>query len=264
MCSTESRRRRHSFQDSSSTPSSFAASTTMRLVDLIEFGRRHGAEVRFIEYMDVGGATHWSHAARGIAPRDPRRAWRPTTVPITPVVEESSAPADRYTLPDGTTFGIISSTTEPFCESCDRSRLTADGLWYLCLYAAHGTDLRRPLQGRRQRRTSRAVDSGDLGSAQRSRRGRAPRLARPVAAHPGRPPAARPASGDAHAGGINRSTPKLQLPTSKGSCWDLEIGSWELTSVYAVVVWQCSSNACVSICAIERASRVSICRRSSM
>ena len=65
---------------------------------------------------------------------------------ITPVIEESSAPADRYTLPDGTTFGIISSTTEPFCESCDRSRLTADGLWYLCLYAAHGTDLRRPLR----------------------------------------------------------------------------------------------------------------------
>jgi cyclic pyranopterin phosphate synthase len=65
---------------------------------------------------------------------------------IAPVVEESSAPADRYTLPDGTTFGIISSTTEPFCESCDRSRLTADGLWYLCLYAPHGTDLRRPLR----------------------------------------------------------------------------------------------------------------------
>ena len=49
-------------------------------------------------------------------------------------------------MPDGTVFGIISSTTEPFCESCDRSRLTADGLWYLCLYAPYGTDLRRPLR----------------------------------------------------------------------------------------------------------------------
>jgi cyclic pyranopterin phosphate synthase len=65
---------------------------------------------------------------------------------IAPVIEESSAPADRYRLADGLTFGIISSTTEPFCHSCDRSRLTADGLWYLCLYAAHGTDLRRPLR----------------------------------------------------------------------------------------------------------------------
>jgi cyclic pyranopterin phosphate synthase len=58
------------------------------------------------------------------------------------VVEDSSAPADRFTLADGTVFGIISSTTDPFCRSCDRSRLTADGVWYLCLYAARGTDLR--------------------------------------------------------------------------------------------------------------------------
>lgn len=47
---------------------------------------------------------------------------------------------------DGTTFGIIASTTEPFCRSCDRSRLTADGIWFLCLYAAHGIDLRQPLR----------------------------------------------------------------------------------------------------------------------
>jgi cyclic pyranopterin phosphate synthase len=66
---------------------------------------------------------------------------------IEPVVEVSSAPADRFTLPDGTTFGIISSTTAPFCGSCDRSRLTADGLWYLCLYAARGVDLRAALRG---------------------------------------------------------------------------------------------------------------------
>jgi len=116
------------------------------LVSLIEFARGHHAEVRFIEYMDVGGATHWS------MPRVFPRSEMLTNLeahygPITPIVEASSAPADRYTLPDGTVFGIISSTTEPFCHSCDRSRLTADGLWYLCLYAAHGTDLRRPLRG---------------------------------------------------------------------------------------------------------------------
>ena len=115
------------------------------LADLLEFGRRHGAEVRFIEYMDVGGATHWS-MSRVVSRREILAALAARYGPVTPVVEESSAPADRYTLPDGLTFGIISSTTEPFCESCDRSRLTADGLWYLCLYAAHGTDLRRPLR----------------------------------------------------------------------------------------------------------------------
>jgi cyclic pyranopterin phosphate synthase len=44
-------------------------------------------------------------------------------------------------------FGIISSTTAPFCHACDRSRLTADGLWYLCLYAQVGIDLRAALRG---------------------------------------------------------------------------------------------------------------------
>ena len=116
------------------------------LIDLLEFGRRYGAEVRFIEYMDVGGATHWS-MSRVLPRREMLTRLEAHYGPITPVVEESSAPADRYRLPDGTPFGIISSTTEPFCHSCDRSRLTADGLWYLCLYAAHGTELRRPLRG---------------------------------------------------------------------------------------------------------------------
>ena len=67
--------------------------------------------------------------------------------PVAPLQESSSAPAERYRLADGTVFGIIASTTEPFCKSCDRSRLTADGLWYLCLYGARGVDLRGPLRG---------------------------------------------------------------------------------------------------------------------
>jgi GTP 3',8-cyclase len=115
------------------------------LVDLIEFARRYQAEIRFIEYMDVGGATHWA-MPRVVSRREILDRLRAHYGEIAPVVEESTAPADRYRLADGLTFGIISSTTEPFCHSCDRSRLTADGLWYLCLYAAHGTDLRRPLR----------------------------------------------------------------------------------------------------------------------
>jgi len=66
--------------------------------------------------------------------------------PPAPVVEDSSAPARRYRLADGTVFGIIASTTAPFCSDCDRSRLTADGMWYLCLYATEGKDLRRVLR----------------------------------------------------------------------------------------------------------------------
>jgi cyclic pyranopterin phosphate synthase len=66
--------------------------------------------------------------------------------PVTVVPGRGSAPADRFALPDGTTFGVIASTTEPFCADCDRGRLTADGVWLMCLYARAGTDLRRPLR----------------------------------------------------------------------------------------------------------------------
>ena len=65
---------------------------------------------------------------------------------ITPLNEASSAPADRFALPDGTVFGIIASTTQPFCAQCDRSRVTADGMWYLCLYATRGVDLRAAIR----------------------------------------------------------------------------------------------------------------------
>jgi cyclic pyranopterin phosphate synthase len=115
------------------------------LIPLLEFAASHGAEIRFIEYMDVGGATHWA-MSRVVSRREMLDRLAQHYGGITPIVEASSAPADRYRLPDGTVFGIIASTTEPFCHSCDRSRLTADGLWYLCLYASHGTDVRRPLR----------------------------------------------------------------------------------------------------------------------
>jgi cyclic pyranopterin phosphate synthase len=115
------------------------------LVPLLEYGRRAGAEVRFIEYMDVGGATRWSRdkvvSRQELLDRLERHYGL-----IDPILEESSAPADRFRIPDGAVFGIISSTTAPFCSSCDRSRLTADGLWYQCLYGARGIDLRGPLR----------------------------------------------------------------------------------------------------------------------
>jgi cyclic pyranopterin phosphate synthase len=56
------------------------------------------------------------------------------------------APAERFRLRDGTQFGIIASVTAPFCRSCDRSRVTADGSWYTCLYSEEGLDLREPLR----------------------------------------------------------------------------------------------------------------------
>jgi cyclic pyranopterin phosphate synthase len=143
------------------------------LTDLIEYGRTVPAEVRFIEYMDVGGATRWSpekvvSRAEMLAILE-RRYGR-----IEPVVEESTAPADRYALSDGTVFGIISSTTEPFCASCDRSRLTADGVFYLCLYAQKGVDLRGPLRRGASRDELQALIAGAWG--RRADRGAEERL----------------------------------------------------------------------------------------
>ena len=115
------------------------------LVPLLEYARRIGAELRFIEYMDVGGATQWSRD-RVMSRQDMLTSLGREFGPIAAIVEDSSAPADRFRLPDGTIFGIISSTTDPYCSSCDRSRLTADGMWYRCLYSTNGTDLRTPLR----------------------------------------------------------------------------------------------------------------------
>jgi len=115
------------------------------LLDLLAAGRRWGAEVRFIEYMDVGGATLWTRQSV-VSRREILERLAERLGSAEPLVEHTSAPAERFRLSDGTVFGIIASTTTPFCRSCDRSRLTADGLWYLCLYASRGIDLRGPLR----------------------------------------------------------------------------------------------------------------------
>src|SRR5439155_2268821 len=116
------------------------------ILDLIEFGRARGAEVRFIEYMDVGGATHWT-VDQVVTERELLDRLGHHYGAITALTgDDPHAPAERYALPDGTTFGIIASTTAPFCGACDRSRLTADGQWFLCLYGERGIDLREPLR----------------------------------------------------------------------------------------------------------------------
>jgi cyclic pyranopterin phosphate synthase len=109
--------------------------------DLLAFGKDLGAEVRFIEYMDVGGATRWS--ATQVMSRDAiLAAVSARHGDVLSVGARGSAPAERFELADGTVFGVIGSTTAPFCRACDRGRLTADGLWLQCLYASRGLDLR--------------------------------------------------------------------------------------------------------------------------
>ena len=116
------------------------------VMDPLRYAREGGHELRLIEYMDVGGATEWDPALvvdhteileRISAEHGPARA----------LAERGAAPAQRYELSDGTVFGLITSTTAPFCGSCDRARLTADGRLFTCLYGRDGLDLRTPLRG---------------------------------------------------------------------------------------------------------------------
>ncbi|NOT07581.1 MAG: GTP 3',8-cyclase MoaA [Gemmatimonadales bacterium] len=117
------------------------------VLGLLEFGRQRGLTLRYIEYMDVGGATRWRMEdvvtrAELLATIEKRHGRaEPVPDPANP-----AAPAEVFRLRDGTTFGIIASVTAPFCGSCDRSRVTADGTWFSCLYAERGVDLREPLR----------------------------------------------------------------------------------------------------------------------
>ena len=99
---------------------------------LLDHARGIGGEIRFIEYMDVGGATHW-RPDRVVSRSRMLELLAASHGPVTPIARTDSAPAERFRLADGTTFGIIASVTQPFCASCDRARLTADGMWFTCL-----------------------------------------------------------------------------------------------------------------------------------
>ena len=116
------------------------------LSSILAFARETNGEARFIEYMDVGGATRWTR--KSVVSRDEILARLTKTFgQIEPLDGRGAMPAERYRLEDGTIFGIIASVTEPFCGSCDRSRLTVDGVWLLCLYANDGINLREMLRG---------------------------------------------------------------------------------------------------------------------
>jgi cyclic pyranopterin phosphate synthase len=111
------------------------------IVDLLEFARGRGVEARFIEYMDVGGATAWS-LGQVVSQREILDVVARRYGPVRALDDRGWAPAERFALADGTRFGVIASTTAPFCRTCDRGRLTADGTFLLCLYGERGLDLR--------------------------------------------------------------------------------------------------------------------------
>ena len=116
------------------------------ILDLVEFARSNGLEMRFIEYMDVGNANAWS-----LEKTVTKKEILETVNSRFPVREvgraNGSAPAVDYEFLDGAgEIGIIGSVTEPFCSSCTRVRLTADGKLVTCLFAESGFDLKKLLR----------------------------------------------------------------------------------------------------------------------
>jgi cyclic pyranopterin phosphate synthase len=112
---------------------------------LVAFAGTRHAEIRFIEYMDVPGATHWA-SSTVVSRAEILERIGAAFGDIEPLPADGPAPASRYRLPTGQVFGIIASTTTPFCSTCDRIRLTADGHLFSCLYATQGLDIRTPLR----------------------------------------------------------------------------------------------------------------------
>lgn len=113
--------------------------------ELLSYAKEIDAELRFIEYMDVGGATRWS-MDQVITQAEILQRVRSRFGEIKSFGQQGSNPAIRYQLSDGTTFGVIASVSAPFCQACDRARVTADGQWFLCLYSQQGIDLKTPLR----------------------------------------------------------------------------------------------------------------------
>ena len=102
--------------------------------------------VRFIEYMDVGNRNRWRRDQ--VVPSRELRDAIDARWPIEPVEPSYVGEvARRYRYADGAgEIGFISSVTEPFCGSCSRARLSADGVLYTCLFATSGTSVRDALR----------------------------------------------------------------------------------------------------------------------
>jgi len=115
------------------------------VVDLAEFGRERGVTVRFIEWMPLDADQQWQSGA--VVSQAEIVAAIDAVHPIDPVAR-GHQPAERFVYRDGAgEVGVIPSVTRPFCDSCDRIRLTAEGQLRSCLFAVDEVDLRALVRG---------------------------------------------------------------------------------------------------------------------
>jgi cyclic pyranopterin phosphate synthase len=115
------------------------------IVDLATFGRERGVAVRFIEWMPLDAEEHWRSDA--VVSQAEIVAAIDAVFPIEPLVR-GHQPAERFAYRDGRgEVGVIPSVTRPFCDTCDRVRLTAEGQLRSCLFAVDEVDLRTLVRG---------------------------------------------------------------------------------------------------------------------
>ena len=117
------------------------------VVDFARYVRESGYEVRFIEYMPLDAEQRWERDK--VLPSAQILEAIDAAFPLIPVGGTDQEPATTFRFADGApgAIGVIASVTEPFCETCNRLRLTADGQLRACLFAMDATDLRAPMRG---------------------------------------------------------------------------------------------------------------------
>jgi molybdenum cofactor biosynthesis enzyme MoaA len=115
------------------------------LVEFARWSRETGYEVRFIEYMPLDAEHAWERAK--VVPSARILETIAGTFPLSPI-GHANEPATSYGFADGAPgrIGVIASVTEPFCDTCNRLRLTAEGQVRACLFSLEETDLRGPMR----------------------------------------------------------------------------------------------------------------------
>jgi cyclic pyranopterin phosphate synthase len=124
--------------------------TEKEIVPLASFCRQEGFQLRFIEFMPLDADDAWS-AGQVLSGREVREILATTLGPLDPVPPpDPGQPAVDYsyrTAPESPGVGFIDPVTQPFCDRCDRLRLTADGQFRNCLFSTTEWDVRRVLRG---------------------------------------------------------------------------------------------------------------------
>jgi len=116
------------------------------ILPLVEFSRENGFAIRFIEYMDVGNSNHWT-SERLVSKKEIVEKIQ-ARFPLREIGrDQGSAPSVDYEFADGRgEVGVVASVTEPFCSTCNRARLTADGKLVTCLFSSVGHDIKALLR----------------------------------------------------------------------------------------------------------------------